>query len=151
MIELMNHLVYDAEKMPEKPYKTFTDILALLYVNNLVLQEDLEVSLEQMGNCENVLVQSHGVMQNLSCKHCDEGFSLFTDCVLVPRHLKGACTNCYYNSSGYCCLFCPDAKKRKCSKAATTTTTTTNNTDIKKPMEAENSTVKKTKRLEQKK
>ncbi|EEP75309.1 predicted protein [Uncinocarpus reesii 1704] len=102
-----------------------------------------------MENHKNVLAQSCGIMQNLSCKHCDEGFSLFTDCVLVPRHLKDACTNCYYNSSEYHCSFHLDAKKRKHSKAATTTTTTTNNTDIKKSMEAENPTAKKAKKLEQ--
>ncbi|EEP82150.1 predicted protein [Uncinocarpus reesii 1704] len=93
MVELMNHLVHGAEKMSEKLYKIFTDILALL-------------------------------------------------------HLKGACTNCYYNSSGYHCSFCLNAKKRKCSKAATTTTTTTNNTDTEELMKAENPTVKKTKKLE---
>ncbi|WEW61075.1 hypothetical protein PRK78_006564 [Emydomyces testavorans] len=113
MAEEKLELVVVAEQLPEKSIKVMWDLAAIVFAENPVLCEGVEmVNLTWPGNCEAVLVQSRGELQEEACQQCKDGYGPFADCVVVAGCFGGACAGCHVNSMMKQCLFRADYAPR---------------------------------------
>src|SRR5438045_3501722 len=94
-----------AENLLEKSSALATVLVKESRLRESMLRESAAIKWHRMVNREAILGQGRGLVAEAPCKHCDERYSLFKECVVLPNRLDGSCCNYYYNSSGACCSF----------------------------------------------
>src|SRR5271163_4451544 len=55
------------------------------------------------ANQEAYLGQIAGVLAGSACSHCDRGFGVWGECVVVAGEFGGSCCNCHFGSEGARC------------------------------------------------
>ncbi|PHH75498.1 hypothetical protein CDD80_2332 [Ophiocordyceps camponoti-rufipedis] len=76
--------------------------LAALPASRTVTQRkpDQPLNLARRSNVEALLGYVVGESAAPTCRNCVKGHGPWTQCVVLPGQLQGACTNCWFNASG---------------------------------------------------
>lgn len=104
-LQTANDLATQAEKLPTKPTKYMSELIAQPRVRGVFLRPGKVLKINRKPNQDAALGFTRGEKAEPACTSCKTGCGPFTECIVVPNMYKGSCTNCHYGSEGVRCSF----------------------------------------------